>query len=245
MTSLVSGELLKIRTTRSFWWTIGIVELLVVLLTVVQLVNGVGDEQSVRDLLYTLTIVGLFLMIIGIVGSAGEYRHGTITSSLLVAPNRARFHIAKAVAYAITALVIIVLTAILVLAITIPWLSSNGTSISSLGLGGGDLASVLLQVLAYCVIAAVFGVAIGALVTNQVAAIVGILIFMLAIDPILSGLVDTYGKLSLSGIITSLSGGDSGSDVLSAGVAAALFAGYSAVILAAAILASGRRDVSS
>lgn len=248
MTALISGELLRIRTTRSFWWTVLLGLGLLALVTVVQLANGVSTESDLRSVLSNAGIPGLLLIVLGIVGSAGEYRHGTITSSLLAVPGRTRFLVAKALAFGLAGLGVAVASAALVLAITLPWLSGDGDSLSSLGVSGGELAGILAGAAAYVAIGAIFGVSIGSLFTNQVAAVVGILIFLFILDPILGALDDTYGKFSLSGIGQALSGSsgqDAGFDLLSAGQAAAVFIGYSAVLIAAAIAVMARRDVSS
>lgn len=248
MSALVRGELLKIRTTRSFWWTVLLGLSLVALVTVVQLADGVSSETDLRSVLSNAGIPGLLMIVLGIVGSAGEYRHGTITSSLLAVPDKSRFLAAKAIAYGLAGLGVAAVSAALVLALTLPWVSSDGNSLSSLGVSGGDLAGLLAGAAAYVAIGAIFGVGIGSLITNQVAAVVGVLIFLFILDPILGALIDSYGKFSLSGIGQALSGGtdqDVGFDLLPAVVAAAVFIGYSAVLIAAAIAVMRRRDVSS
>ena len=66
------------------------------------------------------------------------------------------------------------------------------------------------------------------------------------VDPALVALVDGYDKFSLSGLGTSMTGGseeDFGGDhLLPFGVAALLWAAYTAVLVAAAVLTS-RRDI--
>ena len=42
----------------------------------------------------------LFILLLGVMGIAGEWRHRTITSSLLAAPDRLRFLAAKTLAFA-------------------------------------------------------------------------------------------------------------------------------------------------
>ena len=54
----------------------------------------------------------LFIMILAVVGITGEWRHHTITSSLLAAPDRLRFLAAKTIAFAAAGLVLSLLISI-------------------------------------------------------------------------------------------------------------------------------------
>ena len=49
---------------------------------------------------FTSDTSSLFILILAIVGITGEWRHRTITSSLLAAPDRVRFLAAKTLAFA-------------------------------------------------------------------------------------------------------------------------------------------------
>lgn len=248
MIALISGELLKVRTTRSFWWTVLLGLALVALVTILQANQGLRDESNLRSTLSNTGIIGLLMIVLGVVGSAGEYRHGTITSSLLSIPSKTRFLAAKAIAYLLAGLAVAVVSFALVVVLTLLWNNGDGQSFSSLGVSGGDLLGIFLGATAYVALAGVLGVGVGALLTNQVAAVVGVLILLFIIDPSLAALIDGYGKWGLSGVGMSLSGGtgsDGGYPLLSPGAAAAVFFGYSAAMVAAATVATQRRDVSS
>ena len=45
--------------------------------------------------LFTADFSGLFILLLGVMGMAGEWRHRTITSSVLAAPDRLRLLAAK------------------------------------------------------------------------------------------------------------------------------------------------------
>ena len=127
-----------------------------------------------------------------------------------------------------------------------PWLSGDGHSLSSLGIDAGALAGIVAGAIAYIAISAMLGVGIGALFTNQVAAVVVVLLFPLLVDPALSALIDGYGRFGLSGLGLALSGStgeNGGVELFSPFAAAAIYLGYAAVILAAAAEVSTRRDV--
>jgi ABC-2 type transport system permease protein len=103
-----------------------------------------ASEDDLRSLLSVASLSGVFL-VLGVVASAGEYRHGTISSTFLVAPDRLRVLICQALAYAITGFVAGCAFAVLTALIALPWLSSLDAATMSSGellglfLGGGPL----------------------------------------------------------------------------------------------------------
>jgi ABC-2 type transport system permease protein len=247
MTNLVAAEFLKLRTTRTFWWVAGLALALSLLVTILTLATSTfEDVGDARSLVSNMGIPGLFMIVLGVVGAAGEYRHGTITSTFLVAPDRRRVLLAKAVAYALGGLAVGVVSAALTLAISAPWLAAQGNSLSALGLDTGDLAQIVGGAIAYLAISGVLGVAVGALLTNQVTAVVAVFVVLLVIDPAVAALAHPYGKFSLQGLGMKLSGSSSanaGYELLPLGVSALLYLGYAVAVLAATAAIAMRRDV--
>lgn len=247
MRDLSAAEFLKLHTTRSFWVLIGFALGFVALTTVAQLASNVPtDEDGARSLLGAVGLTGFFMLILGAVNSAGEYRHGTITSTFLVEPDRRRVLLAKSLAHAATGLLVALVSALTILAITLPWLSSDGESLRSLGVSGSELVGLLSTLAVYVVLTAMLGVALGALLTNQVAALAVVPVILLVVDPILTTLIDGYGKFSLGGIWASLTAGssdDSGFEIFSEVPAALLYFAYVAAITAITAAIGQRRDV--
>jgi ABC-2 type transport system permease protein len=247
MNDLVAAELLKLRTTRTFWWVSLLAVGLPVLFTVLTLAtSATRTDGDARSVLSNMGIAGLFMIILGVVGAAGEYRHGTITSTFLVAPDRRRVLVAKAVAHGIGGLGVGVACAAIVLAISVPWLSGQGHALGPLGLDAGDVAAIAAGSLAYVAISAVLGVGVGALVTNQVAAVVTVIVILFIVDPVFAAVVHAYGKFSLQGLGMALSGNSSdnaGYDLFPLGVAALIYLGYAAAVVAATAAVATRRDV--
>ena len=104
MIKLVAAEVLKLRTTRTFWVLAGSTLGLILLIVVLSLILDdelASDEEAVRSLLTTASLSGLLMLVLGAVAGAGEYRHGTIASTLLVTPNRLRAVSAQTVACAL------------------------------------------------------------------------------------------------------------------------------------------------
>ena len=92
-----------------------------------------------------------------------------------------------------------------------------------------------------------FGAGVGALLRNQVVAVVLVLVVLLIVDPTVSALLEDHSKFSLNGLGLSMSGGTGddlgGSDLLPVGVAALVWAGYTAVLVVAAAVLTARRDI--
>jgi ABC-2 type transport system permease protein len=242
MIRLVGAELLKLRTTRTFWALAGSAMGLVVLIVVlsVALDDQLNTEQDVRDLLSTTGLSGLLTLVLGVVVGAGEYRHGTIASTLLVTPKRLRAVAAQVIACGLGGLAIAFVTAAVAMAIALPWLSAKDVLMPS----AGDLAGDLLGGILYAGLAAALGAAVGALLRNQVAAVVTILVLIFVVDPVLATLLEGVAPFTLTGLGAAMSGasGDD-TDLLAPGVAALIWAGYASLLAVMAAIRTARRDI--
>ena len=248
MTGLLAAELLKLRSTRTFWVFAAITLALVLLTTIADLANG-GAPANADDFDRFVAVAGvaaLAMLILGVVGSAGEYRHGTITSTFLVAPDRVRVLVAKSLAHALAGIALAIMCLILMLAITLPWLNGDGESLGSIGVGFSDISGSCAEQFAYVALTAMLGVALGALLTNQVAALVVVPAILIVVDPLLTLLVEAYGKFSLSGIWASVGGessDDAGFDIFDPLAGGLIYLGYVAALTLATALLDRRRDV--
>jgi ABC-2 type transport system permease protein len=201
-----------------------------------------SDEDSVRSLVTTSSLSGLLMLVLGAVAGAGEYRHGTIASTLLVSPNRLRAVTAQTLACGVGGFAVGLAAALITAAVALPWLAA----IDAPSLGGGDLLEIVFGNALYSGLSAALGVALGALLRNQVAAIVLLLLFLFVVDPALSALAEDYARFSLTGLATSMSWGttdDFGADLLPFGAAVAVWCAYTAAIVAGAAWLTSRRDV--
>jgi ABC-2 type transport system permease protein len=248
MIDLVAAELLKLRTTRTFWLLAGGALAVTAMFTVASLASdSPSSEDDARSLITTIGIGGLLMLLLGIISSAGEYRHGTITSTFLVAPDRTRVLLGKLMAITIAALLVATLSTVVLLAIALPWLSADGNSLGSHGVGAVDVAGILASSTAYIAISALLGVALGALLTNQIGAIAVVPVLLIVVDPLLSLLVNGYDTYSLGGLWAALgdeSSEDAGFEVLAPATAAVVYLGYTAAVATVAAVIGQRRDVS-
>jgi ABC-type transport system involved in multi-copper enzyme maturation permease subunit len=236
----IGAELLKVRTTRTFWGltagAVGLVLLIVVLSLALD--DGLGTETDVTELLSVAGFSGLLTLVLGAVVGAGEYRHGTIAWTLLVTPSRLRAVGAQVLACALAGVAIAAIVFLLALAVAIPWLSAKDVSLPPIG----DLLEVAAGVMAYAGLAAAFGAALGALLRNQVAAIVIVLVQIFVVDPTIAALDEDAGAFTLTGLGAAISGADD-SELLAQGTAALIWTGYTLLLVTLAALRTAKRDI--
>jgi hypothetical protein len=174
-----------------------------------------------------------------VVAAAGEYRHGTIASTLLVTPQRLRAVSAAVLACLVGGLAIGLAVSGLTAVIALPWLSAKDVSLPTLG----EMLEVLIGAAVYAGLAGALGAALGALLRNQVAAVVILLVVIFVVDPTISALVDDVGEFTLTGLSASMNGGDSDTDQLPRGVAALIWTLYTVLFAALAAIFTARRDI--
>ncbi|MBA3326772.1 MAG: ABC transporter permease [Solirubrobacterales bacterium] len=225
MSALLRAELLKLRTTRTFAALVGAALALSLLVVVLSTTLGSDfDEQDVREL-FTFDFTPLFILLLGVMGMAGEWRHRTITSTILAAPDRLRLLTAKMLAYAAAGIVLSLIVTVAIMAVGSLVLSGRGETT----IGLADLAEVLWPNLVVAALLGAFGVAIGGLVRNQVVAIVGV--FMLfAVEPAVIGLAIDVGRFgpivgAPNGII-GINPIEEGEDLLAPGIAVLVMLGW-------------------
>jgi ABC-type transport system involved in multi-copper enzyme maturation permease subunit len=190
MTVLLRAEILKLRTTRTFLALVAaalLLSLLVVVLTAL-LANNF-TEREVKSL-FTADFTGLFILLLGIMGMAGEWRHRTITGTVLAAPDRLRLLAAKLLAYAAAGALLSLIVTIAIMLVGTIILSARGENTAA----AADLLDVLWRNLLVAALLGALGVGIGGLLRNQVVSIVGVLIFSFAVEPTLFGLAPDVAK---------------------------------------------------
>jgi ABC-2 type transport system permease protein len=242
--ALLRAELIKLRTTRTFVVltaaTLAISLLVVVLTTTIQ---DEWTEDDARDL-FTSDFTGLFILLLGVMGMAGEWRHRTITSTVLAAPRRLRLLSAKTISYAVAGIAISLIVTVTIMAIGTLILSARDLPTAGLG----DLADVLWRNLVVAAYLGAFGVCIGGLIRNQIVAIVGLLLLMFAIEPAVLGLAPEVGKFgptlgAPNGFIGLEDVFGEGDEQLTPAVALLVMIGWVGLAFAAAAARLERRDL--
>lgn len=206
--------------------------------------NQLMNPQYIKTITASAGSASIFLLILGIVAMSGEYRNQTITSTFLVAPVRWKVIVAKMATFAILAFFIAILlwlivsiTAMLLLTTqeSAPFQWSGAFEI----LGGTVLGLVLYGIL---------GVAIGSLITSQVAAIIISLVWVLIVEALLSVFFATFGNWLPGGALNAIlqtNGNPEAidADLLSVPVGALVLIGYAAIFAVAAAFFTTKRDI--
>ena len=244
MKALLRAELIKLRTTRTF--VVLTAAALAISLLVVVLTTTLQDEWTEDDArdLFTSDFTGLFILLLGVMGMAGEWRHRTITSTVLAAPRRLRLLGAKTISYAVAGIAISLIVTVTIMAIGTLILSARDLPTAGLG----DLADVLWRNLVVAAYLGAFGVCIGGLIRNQIVAIVGLLLMTFAIEPALIGLASEVGKFgptvgAPNGFIGLEDVFGEGEEQLTPAVALLVMIGWVGLAFAAAAARLERRDL--
>lgn len=246
MTALVRSELLKIRTTRAWWGYLAAVVLLVGLGTAAE-IGGTDelDQVDLRSLADLGGIVSLVAIILGITIVTAEFRHGTITPTLLATPRRELVLAGKAVSGTIVTLGFVLLALLVVVGVALVWSMFDAVDFQG---ESGEVARHAAKVVLGVLLWLLLGVAIGIAVQGQVAALVGTLVWIFLVETLLIGVL---GLLDWEGVrgylpIQALDGADGvgGEDLLDFWPAVAVSLAWIALIGGFGMVRLARRDIS-
>ena len=187
MTRLVASEVLKVITTRLLLW-LGLLllglELLVIALHVSQdSLASLAEARNQRDIVSIAAVSALIALIVGVVLAAGEFTHGTIAPTFLVAPARERVVAAKLVVGALAGAALAVAAGAFAWGLTALLLSLRSVP---LHLGSGAALRVLFGTIAAAAIAGALGVGFGSITHRQTGAIVFAFVWLLVVEPLLA-----------------------------------------------------------
>ncbi len=140
--------------------------------------------EGLPAILYsTATAIGyVFPLLLGTLAVTGELRHQTLTPTFLATPKRGKVLAAKLVVMAIFGALYGIVA---VLAAVGPGAAILSIDDGVTGLDDGDLWAMFARIVLAMALWAIIGVGVGALIPNQVAAIVVVLAFTQFIEPIL------------------------------------------------------------
>jgi ABC-2 type transport system permease protein len=247
ITRLLSSELLKLRTTRTFYALIGGAVALIVIIAGLGAALGTFKNTGTpgRDLLAVAGLAPLFALVIGVIGVTTEFRHGTITPSLLVEPVRTRLMAAKLAAQLIAGLALGAVCYAACAGLVSATLSGRGIAT---GMSTSDWIGAVIGGAVGTMLYAALGLGVGAVLRNQVGAIVAVLAWVFVIENLLGiipgGFGDGIKKYGLSGVGSSLARTASHADRIGQLPAGLLLLGYALVFVIAGIIVVRNRDVS-
>ena len=253
---LMGSEWRKVATTKVFWMlglaAIAFSALNVVILVLVAPDSGMqlGIPDPLMEPGYLTSVIAtagsasVFVLILGIIGMTGEYRHMTITSTFLATPRRGQVILAKSVTYAILGALIAVANVAVVVVLAMITLAGKEHA----PLESGTIGMVLFGVTLGMAIYAVLGVSIGALMKNQVGAIVTAIIWVFLVEALLSVFVDGISKWLPGGALNATMDVTTTRDMSAANLlpvwgGALLLLAYAVVFATIASLTTVRRDI--
>lgn len=253
MIRLVSGEVRKLFTTMLWlWMLLGAFALTAIFMSFTIGFDGtegnpnppLSSAAGQRNLFAIAGASSVFVLLLGIIAITGEFRHQTVTPTFLATPHRGRVVISKLVTYALAGFGYGIAVVLLAIAIALPWVSAKDVDIS---LGENGIPGTLVGVVVGIAVYAVLGVGVGALIRNQIAAIVGALVYLFIVEGFVANLptIRDYYKYFPGGANNALVGAEQpGLSLLEPWQGGLLLVAYGVVFATAGTWLAVRRDVS-
>ncbi len=247
MTAQLRAELLKLRSTGT---ALGLFVAMLAVILGAMLLHGVGLAAEVLAPRHNqLMVLGvgeklgvLFAALLGAVSITAEFRHGTIRPTLLAAPRRGRVVAAKLLASLLVGAGFGLAGSGLAAGVGSALLQIRGVAID---LNRGDYALLILGGTVAGALWAAIGVGVGAVVRNQVPALIGICAWLLFVESLLvegNSSVIEVGRFGPGAAAAAITGQGSGA-LLAPAIGLLVLALYAAVAGLAAWQATARRDV--
>jgi len=211
--NILRSEFLKLVSVRTTWILLGLMILIEGL--VAGLITGLADKKDLRlanvpDLLVGTPFSILFIVTLGALISTNEFRHGTANSTFLVTPRRERVILAKLFVGFVVGLVAALLFVAVNAGLGLSILSSRDVPVDS-----DTAVNIYIGVGVGFILICLFGVALGAVVRNQIAAIVGGLALFLALRGTITLFIgDDVGRYFPAESLLGLQGNPKGEGVL-------------------------------
>jgi ABC-2 type transport system permease protein len=248
MIRLIRAELTKLATTRLIY---GLAAAMAAFAVLIVAATAAGVDGAPPLSAYSLpvlvaapvTLLSGAALLLGILGMAGEFRHQTVTQTFLVTPDRGRVVAAKLVAYPLAGITLTLSILAFTAAVAAGWLAATGITPSLPEPVAYALGHVLLGAVLAAGLCGLVGVGVAALVRNQVAALVGVAVWVLLVEGLLMSLlnVPSLGKWLPSAAAAALT--NPGGGQLSRLAGSLLLAGYALALAAAGTRLVVRRDI--
>lgn len=243
---MIRAELLKAWSTRSLWLLVAVGLVSCAGWAALDVLVFLGDAPSAREVegAYSMASQGyLFVLVVGVLVVAGEYRHRTVTWLLLVEPRRGRVLAGKLAACGVLGLAVGLAAVVVTTPVAAVLLAVAGHPVVTAGVPLALLGSVLSTVLW-----TMLGGALGALVRNQVAATVIAFVWFYYAEWALVMLVPAVGRWTPTGAAKAVSGWTRDAmpvagELLPMWLGGLLLLAYAGVAAVAAGRLSTRRDV--
>jgi ABC-2 type transport system permease protein len=245
----MATELLKLRTTRSLYITMGVVLLVTLLMPIFRvLAAGSGDLGQLRaeDLSELLRapvpLAGGAVLLVGLLAAAGEFRHHTVLTTRLAEPRSGRVLTAKLVTMGVLGLVVGVAIDLVTLAASAIVLSQEGVAFEPTSGGVIRVALVAPLIIA---LHGLFGVAIGSLLRNTAAAVGATLVWAFVVEGIIPVVTRSPGTVNWlpTGLVKEVLQAQTPAGQLGPLAAAAVLLGYAVALVGSTVVLDRRREL--
>jgi ABC-2 type transport system permease protein len=239
----IKAELLKVRSTRTtLGLVLGMLGLILLIVLLTGLLSHPENLTAKNDQIGLIATGGISLIFSGLAGVlliTSEYRHGTIHPTFLFTPRRSTVLSAKLTAGLLAGLVFGVAGVGLAIGVGSLILSARGIPSA---LSGSDVALLILGGLAGIALRGAFGVGLGAILRNQVAAVIALLAWDFVVNGLLFGLAPSVGRFMPTTAADALMGLKT-AHLLSPAAGAAVLVGWTVLLGLAGLVLILRRDV--
>jgi len=187
MIRLIHAEFVKVRTTQVWFWLLLATIVVSGLLVVAQVApsDGIRHPDEVPDLFaaFAATPAYLLVFVLGVLGVTTEFRYQTITPTLLQTPSRWALVTAKMITYAILGALYALVALVVEAVVGVPWLSSKYSL--HVHWGNSEVQRAIWGTFAIIALFGIIGLGIGALLKNQVVAVVVGILFLAVLENVL------------------------------------------------------------
>lgn len=184
MIRLIRAEFLKLRTTQVWFWLLVGTIAVAALLVVAQIASDHGVERAadVPDMFTSASQAYIVVFVLGVLGITTEFRYQTITPTVLQTPSRWAIITAKLITYALVGIAYSIVSVLVQIAIAVPWLSSKDITVD---FGNSHVQHAIIGVVVVVALFGIVGIGIGALLRNQIVAVVVGIIFLVVLENLL------------------------------------------------------------
>jgi ABC-2 type transport system permease protein len=242
MTTSIRSEILKVTSLNTIRWLVIAQVVLFTLAASGTVASGalsaaeLATESGQRQLLAHGGVGAILSLCLGITLSAGEYRHGTVLDTFLSEPRRERVTAAKVIVATLVGLVVGAVVALTTVMVSLAWCEVRDVSLNWSVAGRCALGILLWQTLF-----TVLGTGFGAMVRNQVTAVLTAVAWLYIAETALGQLISSVGRWLPTGAASALA--HAPADWLLPQVGGGLvLAGWTAAVVVGGLVLTSRRD---
>jgi ABC-2 type transport system permease protein len=241
--NLFRSEWLKLWTTRTTWVMLGIgllgEALFAGLYTGLASLGEVERELGEAGVATGVGLLMVLMLVLGVLIVTTEFRHGTSSSTFLASPRRYPALLAKLAASLLVGLLAGLAFVAVNGGLSLPLIAERGGELPA----AEDLVSVYAGVVVSFALLSAFGYGVGAIVRNQVGAIIAAIAFFFILSPLPELLPGSIGEYFPAQALGSLHGhveGDGGLNQITGGL---VLTAWATGLVAIGTLLICRRDV--